>query len=195
MPAHRGTTRKPVTINRYFATLSGALRYACKNLRWMEDNPCTNLLKLKAKPKSRRILAPGEDVRLLQACRQSQSHYLYCIVLMGLTTGARKSEILKLCWDDIDFDNRIAHIKDSKNGKSRRIGLVNSVMEELKKLYESRDLKKKLVFASKIAFDRVDIKKAWQSALKKAGIETSFFTDFVTIIVRWEGRWGLLAFN
>lgn len=109
----------------------------------MEENPCANLLKLKAGPKTRRILASGEDIRLLQACRESQSHYLYSIVLMGLTTGARKSEILKLCWDDIDFDNRIAHIKDSKNGKSRRIGLVNSVMQELKKLYESRDLKKK----------------------------------------------------
>ena len=34
----------------------------------------------------------------------------------------------------IDFDHRIAHIKDSKNGRPRRVGLVDSVIQELEKL-------------------------------------------------------------
>ena len=117
----------------------------------------------------------GEDIRLLQACRQSQSPYLYCIVLIALTTGARKSEILHLTWDAIDFDNRIAHIKDSKNGQPRRVGLVDSVIQELKKLYQSRDTRKPLVFASKTAFGKIDIKKAWHAALKRANIENFVF--------------------
>lgn len=165
----------PATINRYFSTLSGAFRFACKNLRWIDENPCSNLLKLKSKPQQRRVLVEGEDIRLLQACRQSQSPYLYCIVLVALTTGARKSEILHLTWDGIDFDNRIAHIKDSKNGQPRRVGLVDSAIHELKKLHQSRDPRKPLVFASKTAFGKIDIKKAWHAALKRANIENFVF--------------------
>lgn len=112
--SNRKTLLNPATVNRYFATLGGAFRYACKNLRWIEENPCTNLLKLKSKPKERRTLVENEEIRLLQACKESQSPYLYCIVLIALTTGARKSEILNLTWDSIDFNNKIAHIKDSK---------------------------------------------------------------------------------
>lgn len=175
IPTRYNTKLNPATINRYFSTLSGAFRFACKNLRWIDENPCINLLKLKSKSKERRVLTEGEDIRLIQACRQSQSPYLYCIVLIALTTGARKSEILHLTWDAIDFDNRIAHIKDSKNGQPRKGGLVESVIQELKKLYQSRDARKSLVFASKTAFGKFDIKKAWHSALKRANIENFVF--------------------
>ncbi|MBS0272632.1 MAG: phage integrase SAM-like domain-containing protein [Proteobacteria bacterium] len=47
----RGKTLNPATVNRYFSTLSGAFRYACKNMRWIDENPCLNLLKLKTNPK------------------------------------------------------------------------------------------------------------------------------------------------
>lgn len=171
----RGKILNPATVNRYFSTLSGAFRYACKNMRWIDENPCLNLLKLKAKPKVRRILHQDEEIRLLEACRESKSPYLYCIVLMAMTSGARKSEILNLTWDDIHFDIRIAHIKDSKNGHSRNFGLVGSVINELKKIYDKRDPGKNLVFASKAAFGKIDIKKSWNKALQIAEIEGFVF--------------------
>ncbi len=174
-PTSRGGRRNPATVNRYFATFGGAFRYACKNLRWIDENPCINLLQLKTKPKERRALINDEENRLLQACRQSLNPYLYCIVLMAITTGARKSEILNLTWDSIDFENRFAHIKDSKNGRPRRVGLVDSVIQELQRLYIIRDITKTLVFASKTTFGRLDIKKAWQSALSRAGINNFVF--------------------
>lgn len=174
-PSAKGTKRNPSTVNRYFSALSGVLRYGCRNLRWMDDNPCTNLLKLKESPKERRTLSTDEEVRLLNACRQSKNPYLYCITLFALTNGARRGEILNLTWDCIDFENRIAFIKDSKNGRPRKVGLVSSVIEELKRIHADRNPSKNLVFASKTAFGKVDIKKAWQNALEKAGIEDFVF--------------------
>lgn len=174
-PVKNNAQLNPSTVNRYFSTLSGAFRFACKNLRWIDENPCTNLLKLKSKPKERRVLVGEEDIQLLKACQQSQSPYLYCIVLMALTTGARKSEILSLSWDAIDFDNCIAHIKDSKNGQPRKVGLVDSLVQELKRLHQNRDPRKPLVFASKTAFGKIDIKKAWHTALNRAGIKNFVF--------------------
>lgn len=169
------TPRTAATVNRYFSSLSGALIYGCRNLRWIAENPCSNLMKLKENPRKRRTLTTEEETRLLDACRASKSPYLYCITLIALTTGARKGEILSLTWDDIDFDNRLACIRDSKNGRPRKIGLVAAVINELKHIRAKSIQGKSLVFASKTAFGKIDIKKAWQETLKQAGISEFVF--------------------
>lgn len=189
-PTNKRSLRTPATINRYFATLGGAFRYACKNLRWIDENPCGNLLQLKVKSKERRILVGDEENRLLQACRQSSNPYLYCIVLTAITTGARKSEILNLTWESIDFENRLAQIKDSKNGRPRCVGLVDSVVQELKRLYSMRDPTKTKVFASKTTFGKLDIKKSWNSALRRAGIDNFVFHGLRHHFCSLGGRMG-----
>ena len=167
--------RTPATINRYFSSLSGALRYGHKNLRWINENPCTCLIKLKENPVKRRILTEEEEVRLLKACRESKNPYLYPITLIAFTTGARKGEILNLTWDCINFDYKIATIKDSKNGQPRKIGLVDSVIKEIKLIKENCKHDTQLVFSSKSAFGKVDITKAWHAVLKESGIKNFVF--------------------
>ena len=71
----QGKSRTASTANRYFSSLSGLLRYACRNLRWIDDNPCANLLKLKENPRKRRMLTSEEEVRLLSACKKSKNPY------------------------------------------------------------------------------------------------------------------------
>lgn len=169
-PTSKGGKPNPATVNRYVSSLSSILSYA-KHLRWIDDNPCFNLTKLKENSGRDRILSEEEIFRLLAACLQSKSPYLYCIVLISLTTGARQGEILDLEWRHIDFENQLAYLKETKNGRPRSIFLADPVIEELKRLFQIRDPKKPLVFASKTAFGRIDIKKSWQAALKRAHIE------------------------
>ncbi|MDE3055565.1 MAG: site-specific integrase [Verrucomicrobiota bacterium] len=90
--------------------------------------------------------------------------------IISIITGARQGEILNLEWRDIDFDNHLAYLKETKNGRPRSISLDDPIIVELKRLYELRHPLKPLVFASKTAFGRIDIKKAWQTALRTAGI-------------------------
>jgi integrase len=169
-PTNTGDKRTSATVNRYFSSLSAILSHAVR-LKWMNENPCFGLSKLKENSGRDRVLTDDEIFRLLPSCRQSKSPYLYCIVLMSLTTGARQGEILNLEWRHIDFDNRLAYLKETKNGRPRSVALADSVIEELKELLEKRDPKKSLVFASKTAFGRIDIKKAWKEALKRADID------------------------
>jgi integrase len=170
-PTLKNKKRTPSTINRYTASLSLLFSYAMKQLHWISENPCASLIKLKENPGRDRILTPEEINRLLTACRDSKSTYLYPIVLIAITTGARQGEILNLEWRHVDFDNKLAYLKETKNGRPRSISLSDPVLKELKKLHQTRQPLKSLVFASKTAFGRVDIKKAWQTALRIAGIE------------------------
>ncbi len=176
-PTLNGTKRTPGTINRYIAVLSSTFNYAVRRLDWLQVNPCTNLLKIKDVARRDRILQGDEAFRLLQACRGSRSPYLYCIVLMALTTGARRGEILSLEWQDVDFENKLANLKETKNGHPRTVALIDVLTEELKILNLSRDSQKPLVFASQTAFGSIDIKKSWQEALKRASITGLRFHD------------------
>lgn len=169
-PLPNGALRSPATVNRCMSSLSSTLTYAKIQLTWIYDNPCLNLKKLKEASGRDRVLTEDEINRLLAESRQSKSTYLYCIILLSLTTGARQGELLNLEWRHIDFTNKIAFIKESKNGRPRSIALSEPVIQELTKLQQNRNPKKLLVFASKTAFGRIDIKKAWQQALKRANI-------------------------
>lgn len=51
------------------------------------------------------------------------------------------------------------------------------MIAELKALYAVRESAKPLVFASKTGFGRIDIKKAWMQAVKRASIEDYHFHD------------------
>jgi integrase len=187
-PTNRGEKRSSATVNRYMATLSSVLSYACRQLRWMDDNPCFNLIKLKENPGRDRVLTQEEVQRLMAACLQSRNGYLYCIVLLAFTTGMRQGEILSLTWNQIDFDNKLAHLKETKNGTPRSVPLVEAVIEELWQLFQSRDPAKSLIFASKTVFGKIDINKAWNEALKRASIEGFVFHSirhhFATLAAR-----------
>jgi integrase len=152
------------------SSLSASLTYAARQLGWISENPCLTIKKLKENPGRDRILTEEEIGRLLITCQKSRSPYLYCIALIALTTGARQGEILNLEWKDINFENKLAHLKETKNGRPRSIFLADLIITELQKLYANRQQHKTLVFASRTAFGRIDIKKAWHTALKQAGI-------------------------
>lgn len=170
IPTNKNRKRSAATVNRYLSSLSALFSHAV-NLRWVDENPCFRLTKLKENPGRDRVLSENEISNLLNACRQSKSAYLYCYVLMSLTTGARQGEILGLEWRHVDFENQLAFLKETKNGRPRSISLAASVLDALLQLYQKRNSEKPLVFASKTAFGRVDLKKAWQEALKRAQIE------------------------
>ena len=172
-----GSKRSPATINRYTAVLSTTFGYAVKKLRWITENPCRTLSRLKESAGRDRVLNDEEISRLLEACKQSKSSLLYLIVLFALTTGARRGEILNLEWRHIDLERGIAFLTETKNGRPRSVALSDPVIAELKALYEARNPSKPLVFASKTAFGRIDIKKSWMQAVRRAGLFDYHFHD------------------
>lgn len=187
-PTYRNAKRSSATVNRYIASLSLSLTYACRQLHWISENPCFHLIKLKEAPGRDRVLSDEETQHLLAACRESRCAPLHCIVLMAFTTGMRQGEILGLTWNQIDFENQIAHLKETKNGTPRSVPLIDEVIQELKVLFQSRNSSKSLVFASKTAFGALDINKPWNEALKRANIENFVFHSirhhFATLAAR-----------
>ena len=50
---------------------------------------------------------------------------------MAITTGARKGELERLKWSDIDFDRGLANVHQTKNGEPRVLPLNKQVLTEM----------------------------------------------------------------
>ncbi len=163
--------RSDATINRYCAVLSHCFSVAVKEWGWMQDNPLLKIKKLK-EPKGRvRYLSDEERERLLQACQESQSPFLYILVVLAISTGARKMEIASLTWNDVDLSRGMIFLHDTKNGDRRSLPLVGISKDLMKSHYKNRNQNTNLVFPAKNLIDPIDIRTPFETALKKAEIE------------------------
>ena len=165
---------KSATINKFRGVLSAILSYACKEYD-LPDNPVRYIKPLKENNARTRFLSNNERKRLFETCRVSQWSKLYLLVLMAITTGARKGELLNLKFSDIDFDRQTAFVKTSKNGQPRVLPLTDEVVRELDR-FKSQDAE--LIFNSELKPDRpMCFTKQWKKALKQADIEDFRFHD------------------
>lgn len=167
----------PATINRYAAALASVLTWATRKRitprGW--ENPCRRIERRPEHNEVVRFLSDRERIALLEACRKSRWPKLYLLVLMAITTGARRGELESLRWRDVDLDRRICSIAQTKNGDPRLLPLTDAIVNELK-LHAGAPAA--LVFASTrrpdVAFNHVE---PWKKALKAAGIVNFRFHD------------------
>jgi integrase len=162
------------TVNRYKAAISVIFTYACRYFNLI-DNPALHIPSLPENNERTRFLSEAERTSLFKACRASHWDKLYLIVLLAITTGARKGELTKLRWNDIDFDRRTAYVATTKNGQPKVLPLTDSVIKELE-LFDTKD--RSLIFASKVKEDvAYCFTKPWKKALEDADIKDFRFHD------------------
>ncbi len=166
-----GGQRSGADVNRTIAALSSAMTHAVKELGWIERNPCERVTKQKEAGGRVRFLTDDELPRLLVAVRASPHPDLLPAVLLALTTGARKGEILGLRWSQIDFKRRAItlHQGETKNNAGRALPLSGEIVELLKARNKIRQIDDDRVFSS-LSNDEA-LREPWKAALVQAGID------------------------
>lgn len=174
----RHTQRSPATVNRYMAVLSHLFTIAVKEWEWVEQNPVNKVSKLRESRGRVRFLNQGELKRLLAACKSSKNPYLYPVVFLALSTGGRRNEIMTLTRDDIDMTRRLIIFRETKNDTTRSVPITDDAYQVLADLFKIQRLDTRLLFPSKIyPHQPIDIRKAWERAIKDAKIENFVFHD------------------
>lgn len=169
--------RSVATLNRYMAALSHAFTIAIKEWCWLDDNPCLKIDNLK-EPRGRvRFLSDEERERLLKECKQSESKHLYKIVVLALSIGARRNEIMEIKWKDLDLKRGMVTFFDTKNKEIRSLPIRGLALDLLNEHAKVRSLRFPYVFSSDNECKPLDIRSAWEAALKKAEIEDFRFHD------------------
>lgn len=169
------STGSPVTgatVNRYIASLNSFFNFAMHQ-KIIDTHPIKAGMVAKAQESNgrTRTLTDGEEQRLLDAASESRWPMLRLYILFLLTTGARKAEPLKLRWHDLDLQNSVAVLRNTKNGESRELPLVPSVRAALADASKIRPLHSDLIF-----YDPIDPSQAknvdslWKHACLRAGL-------------------------
>jgi integrase len=168
--------RSPATVNRHLAALSKAFSNAVREWHWLNDNPLRRVARETEPPGRVRFLSNEERKALLAACQGSRLSELHLIVLLALTTGMRKGELLGLRWPDVDLDRRLIVMNKTKNHERRSVPIIPDVAALLADHGKVRRLDSDLVFPGH--GDRpVDIDRAWYAALEAAKVENFRFHD------------------
>lgn len=108
----------------------------------LKSNPLAILRKRKVPKKKKEALTHDEADKLLREARV-RNHPYFFIWLLTLTLGLRRSELAGLKWLDIDFENRLAHLRRQlqpkeglveklKDNEERTVAIPASVVPVLK---------------------------------------------------------------
>jgi integrase len=127
---------------------------------------------LPKKPEGRlRYLEVDELARLLDACRASRNPYLATMVTLAVHTGMRKGEILGLEWARVDLSSARLTLYQTKSGKPLGVPMNTVVYDALVALEPDPTRRTGLLFRKRDDRAWGQIRRAFESALTKAGIK------------------------
>ncbi|MFA0474849.1 tyrosine-type recombinase/integrase [Vibrio breoganii] len=164
----------PATVNRYQAALSALYKYISEEFD-TEYNPTKNIRQKTEDNGRTRFLSDAELTALMDAVKVSKWERLHLLTLMAITTGARRTELLTLTWDDVSLKERTAHLGATKNGSQRILTLTGEVITELMKYRQPDGYLFPQPNNDRYYFKNFDC--YWKEALTLAGITDFRFHD------------------
>jgi integrase len=160
--------RAPIHANRVLALLSKMFSLAIR-WGWRSDNPCRGIER-NQEQKRRRYLSGDELARLTSALAGHRDQQAANIIRLLLLTGARRGEVLAAEWNQFDLETGTW----SKPGATTKqktdhiIPLSAPARQLLVDLHKARN--GGYLFPGRLGEHRRDIKDAWVTICKSAGI-------------------------
>ncbi len=155
------------------------------------SNPAINI-KHFGETARERYLSGDELGRLFEALDHPETPTIIKdIVLLALTTGARKGNLFSMSWADVDLINGLWVIPagKSKNKKSMGIPLIPEAVEVLEKRKQKAE--SFFVFPSRGKSGHItEIRKSWGTILKRAEITDFVFHDLRRTAGSWQAHIG-----
>jgi len=165
------------TANRYMAALSHLFTMCVREWGWLDDTPMRKVQRLK-EPRGRvRFLSDDERRALLESCKESTNPHLYDAVVLALSTGCRKNEIIHLRWRDVDFERGVIVLHDTKNNERRAVPITGHAFERLQDRAHIRRIDTDYVFAQDAQVKPADIDRDFARARDAAKIQDFRFHD------------------
>src|SRR5262245_53806190 len=162
------------TVRHYLDVFSVVLTVAVAH-GWLPTNPMQEVHKPPIARRRRRALDADEQTRLLRACQRSRSPLLYPLVLLALTTGLRKRDLLRLMWREVDLEQGTLHLTPPPTGAEGVVLLPQTTVAVLRQ-WQAQTTSPRVFPASRGA-PVANVSHPWSYALGKAGLADVHFQD------------------
>ena len=159
---------KPGTVRRFLDGFSGLFRVAVRDLEWLEANPLRKVKKPAEPPGRERFLTQDEAEQLLLACQQSGQKTLHLFVVLALSTGCRKMELMTLRWSGVNLEAGTLMLARTKNGTARSVPVTGLALRLLRE-HAERAAARGFVFPGEGQGHAV-VDRPFKLAVKRAGL-------------------------
>jgi integrase len=179
---HLGETA-PYAANRVVALVRKMFNLARVWGVYHGENPATGI-ELFPEEKRDRFVQPQELPRLFEALNAEPNPYIKAAFLVALLTGARRGEVLKMQWNDVDPVQAVWRIPDTKAKRPHLLPLPRPVMSILQALPHQHD--NPYVFPGRRGKEHlVNIAKAWIRIRARAGLVDVRIHDLRRTLGSW----------
>jgi integrase len=144
-----GKLRQPATVRRYIQVLSYVFRIAIDDWGYIQHNPVARVNKPRPSRGRMRFLNEEEIRRMMEACRRSECPHIFPLVVLAISTGARRGEMMNLRWGDIYWEHSVIRLEKTKNGHPRSIPLAGLAKALLQRMHTQRRADTEYVFSRK----------------------------------------------
>ena len=187
---HKIGQSAPYEANRTLALLSKMFDLAG---RWgiiseEHPNPARKIEKFKEKKRDRWV-TPEELPHLARAINKEENVYVRAALWLYLLTGVRKSELLGVKWEDIDFNRRQIRLGETKSGRTHYVPLSEPTLNIINDLPRKGENPYLLAGARK-GKPLVNINKNWRRVREEANLEDVRLHDLRRTVGSWLATQG-----
>lgn len=161
-----------------------------KGIEWGWDglNPASKIKKFREKSRDR-FLQAEELPRFFEALALEENEVARDFFMVALLTGARKSNVMSMRWNELDLKAASWRIPETKNGEPLLIPLSSQALQIL--LEREKKSESIWVFPGTGKEGHLnDPKKAWHRVLKRAGIADLRVHDLRRTLGSWQAAIG-----
>ena len=166
----RGKPYSAQTIKHQIVIIRRLFNLALKWGMFQGANPVSQVTMPRVDNKKTEYLNDEEVSRLHAVLEDWPCKESAAFVKFAMFSGLRRGEILKLQWDNIDFERGMVTLVSPKGGKTTTIPLSEEALDVLREL----DARTAHVFPGKSGGERYDFKGPWQRIKKAAELPKDF---------------------
>jgi integrase len=184
-----GRERGCTTANRTLQLLRAVINKMKSWDFYTGNNPAEGISKFKEVSRER-FLETDEVPRFFEALAE-EPPYIRDYILLCLLTGARKSRVAEMRWDQVNLERGTWRIPGEleKNGKEHVVPLVPKALEIVKR--RQAETSSEWVFPSKSKTGHlVSPKNAWLRVKKRAGLDDLHLHDLRRTLGSWQRATG-----
>jgi len=178
----------PTHANRVLALMSSIIGRGIEYGLYEGSNPCIGVRRFPEQSRDRFL--NGEELsRFFSALEHEPNQSARDFFVVALLTGARRSNVLSMRWDNIDLKNATWKIQETKNGTPQTVHLTGAVLEILQG--RKKNAASFFVFpGSGRTGHLVEPKRAWKRICEEANIEGIRIHDLRRTMGSWQAKTG-----
>ena len=173
----------PYRANRLVALLRKMFNLARDWGLYVGENPATRIQFFHEESRDR-FVQPEELPRLFQAIAEEPNSSVRGVLLTALLTGARRTEILTMRWDEVSLTRAEWRIPQTKAGRPHLLPLPHALVTLLRRVPRVDGVP--YVFPGQDGTSPLqNVKRAWDRIRTKAGIPDVRFHDLRRTVGSW----------